>query len=64
VSELPPYERQKRSGRDEALMRRHPDRARRVRGWIHWPHTAAEIAEIRRFLETGDDSGLPKEYAR
>jgi hypothetical protein len=57
-------ERQRGSGRDQALMRMFPDRARRVYGWLTWNHTSAEIAAIRRFLETGDDRALPTLYGK
>jgi hypothetical protein len=62
MTDLPPYEKLKRSERDLALVKRHPDRAKTVKGWAFWPHTTGEIAGIRRFLETGDPSTLPAEY--
>lgn len=56
---LPVGERQKGSDRDTALVLRYPERAKRVFGWIVWPHNSREIAGIRLYLETGDDSQLP-----
>lgn len=58
--EMPQAQDRKRSDRDEALSLLHRDRAKRVWGWITWPHTREEIAGIRHFLETGDDSQLPR----
>jgi hypothetical protein len=60
--DLPAWQPVKDSRRDRALLRRSPERARRVLGWINWPHSAEEIEAIRTYLETGDDSVLPDVY--
>lgn len=46
----------------EWLSRRFPERAKRVRGWVTWPHDRDEIRGIRHYMETGDDSSLPAIY--
>jgi hypothetical protein len=47
---------------DMAVSLRNRDRARVVKGWAFWPHTAAEVEGIRHFLATGDFSRLPAIY--